>query len=145
MAAPSLAARRDPDLLPGAPVVIYDGKCRFCLAQVKRLLSFDKGEKFAMISLHDARVATRYPDLSFDQLMSQMYVVDPAGGRHGGIEAVKYITRQLKILWPLAAILHVPGTGWFWTKCYRIVARIVTVSPANTPATATPAAFTSVS
>ncbi len=55
--------------------------------------------------------------------MSQMYVVDPAGGRHGGIEAVKYITRQLKILWPLAAILHVPGTGWFWTKCYRIVAR----------------------
>ena len=73
----------DPDQAPGTDVVIFDGHCQFCQAQVRRLARFDawskmlgRGAKLSFISLHDPRVSERFPDLSHDQLMEQMYVID---------------------------------------------------------------------
>ena len=118
----------DPDQLSddSAPrdVVIYDGECNFCRAQVKRLRGFDWGDKrLAYISLHDPRVKERYPDLSHDDLMRQMYVVDPQGNRHGGADAVRYLSRRLPFLWPAAPVLHLPGTARLWRWLYNEVAK----------------------
>ncbi|QEF96293.1 hypothetical protein Mal15_03200 [Stieleria maiorica] len=114
----------DPAELPGADVVIYDGDCKFCIGQVKNLRRLDCcGGRLSFLSLHDPRVAERYPDLTYDQLMAQMYVVDSQGRRHGGGDAVRYLSRRLPLLWPAAPILHLPGTANLWRWAYNQVAK----------------------
>ncbi|TVQ02967.1 MAG: DUF393 domain-containing protein [Planctomycetaceae bacterium] len=113
----------DPDRSPAADVVIYDGECRFCTGQVRNLRRLDiGGRRLSFLSLHDPRVSERYPDLSYDELMAQMYVVDGQGVRHGGSEAVRYLSRRLPALWPVMPILHLPGTAGLWRWAYRQVA-----------------------
>ena len=107
---------------PEGDVVIYDGHCRICTGQIRRLARWDWRRRLAFLSLHDAEVARRYPDLSHDDLMRQMYVVDRRGRRHGGAAAVRYLSRVLPPLWPLAPLLHLPGSLPLWNWCYRQVA-----------------------
>ena len=107
---------------PGADVVIYDGHCAICTAQVRRLSRWDAGGKLAYLSLHDPQVASRYADLSHDALMRDMYVVDTRGRRHAGAAAFRYLSRRLARLWWLAPLLHIPGTLTFWQWCYRQIA-----------------------
>ncbi len=114
----------DPDSLSDADVVIYDGECNFCRCQVENLRRLDwSGSRLAFLSLHDARVAERYPDLTHEALMEQMYVIDRYGGRHGGADAVRYLTRRLPTLWIVAPLLHLPFTAWIWRWGYRQVAK----------------------
>lgn len=113
----------DPDQRPSADVVIYDGHCRFCRGQVERLAKFDRSGRLAFLSLHDPRVAQRYPDLSYDQLMAQMYLVDGRGVRHAGASAIRYLSRKLPLLWALAPFLHLPGSLPVWQWLYQQVAR----------------------
>ncbi len=114
----------DPDVLTDADVVIYDGHCNFCRAQASRLQRLDLGRRrLAFLSLHDPRVGSRYPDLSHQQLMDQMYVIDPQGRRHAGADAVKYLSRRLPLLWIVAPILHLPGTARLWRWMYGQLAR----------------------
>ena len=119
-----MTALPDPDQLPGSDVVIFDGQCRFCRGQVNNVRRLDLGGKtLSYLSLHDGRVGQRYPDLSHDQLMAQMYVVDASGKRHGGSDAVRYLTRRLPLLWPAMPLLHLPGTAWLWRWAYAQVAK----------------------
>ncbi len=113
----------DPDQRPLSDVVIYDGHCVFCRSQVERIARWDRRAQLSFLSLHDARVAERYPDLTFEQLMEQMYVIDRAGRRHAGAGALRYLSRKLPRLWILAPALHLPGTLPFWRWCYRQVAK----------------------
>jgi predicted DCC family thiol-disulfide oxidoreductase YuxK len=114
----------DPDTLNDADVVIYDGQCKFCRSQVTNLSRLDCcGNRLSFISLHDPRVAERYPDLTHDQMMEQMYVVDGADRRHAGADAVKYLSRRLPLLWIAAPILHIPGSARLWQWMYRQVAK----------------------
>jgi predicted DCC family thiol-disulfide oxidoreductase YuxK len=116
VALPAPAAR------PQADVVIYDGHCRICTGQVKNLERWFAGGKLAYLSLHDPEVSTRYPDLSHDDLMREMYVVDRQGRRHGGAAAIRYLSRRLPRLWCIAPLLHLPGTMPLWSWLYRQVA-----------------------
>ena len=114
----------DPDTLSDADVVIYDGECNFCRGQVANLRWLDwSGERLAFLSLHDPRVAERYPDLTREALMEQMYVIDRSGRRHGGAEAVRYLSRRLPTLWIVAPVLHLPFTAGLWRWAYRQVAK----------------------
>src|SRR5262249_2380422 len=85
-----------PDERPDSDVVIYDGHCKFCSAQVKKLAWWDCQKRLSYISLHDPEVAKRYPDLTHEMLMEQMYVVDQRGNRYGGAAAFRYLTRRLR-------------------------------------------------
>jgi predicted DCC family thiol-disulfide oxidoreductase YuxK len=107
---------------PEAEVVIYDGHCRICTGQIRRLASWDRSGRLAYLSLHDPLVAQRYPDLTHDALMRDMYVIDRQGRRHRGAEALRFITRRLPRLWWVAPILHLPGTLSLWQWLYRQVA-----------------------
>lgn len=113
---PTIADRPDADL------VIFDGHCRFCLAQVRRLHRMDWRGSLAFISLHDPEVARRYPDLTHDQLMKEMYVIDQAGQRHAGASSIRYLSRRLYPLWPLMPLLHLPGTMPMWRWLYAQIA-----------------------
>ncbi len=112
----------DPEQRPAAPVVIWDGHCKFCLSQVQRLRRFDLFGQLAYISLHDPRVAERYPDLSHTELMKQMWVVTSDGRRFGGADAGRYLSRKLPGLWWLAPLLHIPLSMPLWRRLYAKIA-----------------------
>ncbi len=112
-----------PEQLPGADVVIFDGQCVFCRGQVERLRRWDGKGRLAFLSLHDEAVARRYADLTHEQLMREMVVVDRRGNRHAGADAIRYLSRRLPRLWLLAPLLHFPGTMWLWRRLYQFVAQ----------------------
>ena len=112
----------DPDEAPGSSVVIFDGECRFCQKQVKNLKRFDSGDRLSFISLHDPRVKQRYPHLTHDQLMSQMYVISPQGNQYGGAAALRFLSRKLPRLWWSAPFLHIPFSLPLWQWFYRRIA-----------------------
>ncbi len=112
-----------PQERPDADVVVFDGHCRFCTEGVHRLARWDRRHRLAFLSLHDPQIAQLCPDLTHAQLMEQMYLVTAHGQRYGGAAAVRYLSRHMPRLWPLAPVLHIPGTLALWQWFYRQVAR----------------------
>jgi predicted DCC family thiol-disulfide oxidoreductase YuxK len=108
---------------PARDTVLYDGQCRFCRSQIAVLRRLDACGSLRFVSLHDPDVGRDFPEIPPADLMQQMYVVDRAGRARGGAEAVRYLSRRLPLLWPLALPLHLPGSLPLWTALYRFVAR----------------------
>lgn len=108
---------------PDRDTVLYDGACRFCRGQIALLRRFDLCGRLEFTSLHDPSVARDFPELAPEDLHARMYVVDRAGRARGGAEAVRYLSRRLPLLWPLAVPLHVPGSLPLWQALYGVVAR----------------------
>ena len=112
-----------PSERPQADIVIYDGDCRFCTCQVENLARWDGRGRLAFLSLHDPDVAKRFPDLTYDQLMEEMVVVDQKGNRYGGAAAFRYLTTRLPRLYLLAPFMHIPFSLPLWRWGYRQVAK----------------------
>lgn len=108
---------------PARDTVLFDGHCRFCRGQIALLRRLDACGSLEFLSLHEPSVAREFPELAPEDLMRQMYVIDTAGRARGGAEAVRYLTRRLPLLWPMALPLHVPGSLPLWAALYRFVAR----------------------
>lgn len=112
-----------PEQFPTADVVIYDGNCQFCRRQVERLHRWDGKNRLAFLSLHDPAVSRYVPNVTHDQLMQQMYLVDQRGRRFAGTNALRYLSRRLPPLWILAPLLHIPFSLALWQCLYRQVAK----------------------
>ncbi len=108
---------------PTADVIIYDGECQFCTQQVRRLHRWDGKNRLAFTSLHDESVATHYPDLSHEELMQAMVLIDQKDQRHRGAAAVRVISRRLPRLWILAPLLHIPFSMPLWRAGYSWLAK----------------------
>lgn len=108
---------------PDADVVIYDGNCGICTKQVSKLPWWDCQQHLAYLSLHDAEVAQRWPEMSPDRLMQEMCIVDQQGHRHWGPAAVRYLTFRLRRLWWAMPILYFPGSMLLLRPLYRWIAR----------------------
>src|SRR5436190_14335030 len=108
---------------PAADIVIYDGQCKFCTAQIKRLARWDSSRRLTFLSLHDPQVSKLLPDVSYDQLMHEMYLVDRSGNRYLGADAFRYLTTRLPRLYPLAPLMHLPFLLPLWHWCYRQIAK----------------------
>jgi predicted DCC family thiol-disulfide oxidoreductase YuxK len=108
---------------PTRDTVLYDGRCRFCRSQIAILRRCDLSGRLAFTSLHDPSVTRDFPEIPAEDLHRQMYVVDSRGVARGGAAAVRYLSRRLVLLWPLALVLHVPGTMPLWTRLYAFIAR----------------------
>jgi predicted DCC family thiol-disulfide oxidoreductase YuxK len=117
---------------PNADIVVYDGQCAFCRAQVARLAGWDTRQQLAFLSLHDDEVQRRWPDLRHEDLMRQMYVIAADGSRYGGARALRYLSTRLRPLWPLAPLLYLPGAlpacdaiySWIASRRYRILGEV---------------------
>ena len=113
----------DPDERPEADVVIYDAGCGLCRRCVHMLARMDGRRRLAYLPLQDPRIQTRYPDLSREELEQHVYVVEAAGRRHAGADAVKYLSRRIPALWSLAPLMHMPGTMPLWRWLYDQVSK----------------------
>jgi predicted DCC family thiol-disulfide oxidoreductase YuxK len=114
---PSPADLADPD------VVIFDGACKFCQKNVRRLHAWDGAGRIAFLAIDDPEVAERWPEFSREALMEHMHVVDRFGEVHVGAGAFRYLSRRLPRLWPLALLMHIPLTGPAWRAGYRWFAK----------------------
>jgi predicted DCC family thiol-disulfide oxidoreductase YuxK len=108
---------------PGADVVIFDGHCKFCTASVQKLARFDRRGRLAFLSLHDAEVARRWPELGYDELMQYLYLITPDGRKYRGAEAFKHLSTRLPALYWMAPILHIPFSMPLWQFFYRAFAK----------------------
>ena len=73
-----------PENFPDRNILIYDGDCKFCLSQVTKLAQWDTDGVLAFVPLQHPLVAERFPDLTHDMLMKEMFLVTTDGNKHGG-------------------------------------------------------------
>ena len=121
--ASSLSPLPCPDNKLSTDVIIYDGECGICTAQVHKLPWWDCQQKLSYLSLHDPQVATRWPQLSADRLKEEMCLIDTQGRQHWGPDAIRYLSLRLRRLWWLAPILYLPGSMFLWRPLYRWMAK----------------------
>lgn len=108
---------------PGAAILVFDGQCRVCTGSMERLEQWDRWKQFAFVSLHDPEARRLVPDLTHEDLMREIYLLDGRGGRWSGAAAFRLVARRIPWLWPLVPLLYVPGSLVFWNWLYRLVAR----------------------
>jgi predicted DCC family thiol-disulfide oxidoreductase YuxK len=104
-------------------VVLFDGQCNFCRSQINILRRLDSRHRLEFVSLHDDEVETKYPNLTFEQLMEQMWIVTADGAQYGGAYAVRYLSTRLPILWPVAPLMYFSFSMPLWCFLYRMVAK----------------------
>ncbi|MBY0357217.1 MAG: DUF393 domain-containing protein [Candidatus Obscuribacterales bacterium] len=75
--------------------IVYDGSCRFCLAQIERIKSWDQYKLFAYLPRQDPSLASRFPFLSEMNLEEGMRLVTSDNSVYVGADAVYQIARRL--------------------------------------------------
>ena len=108
----------------GQGVLIYDGRCGFCLASLRRILVPDLFGYLLPVNYHTADDVRRlHPTLTPALCHSRMHVVEPGGRLSGGFAVFQRLALRLPLLWPLAPLVHLPGMGGIGGTVYRWVAR----------------------
>ena len=116
-------AETDLSTPPAADVVIYDESCGLCRATVRALRRLDWRGSLRFLPLQDPRTRDWYPDLTPEKLEKYVHVVDARGRRRLGAEAGRYLTRRVPALWPMAPLLHIPGSAPLWHWLYEQISR----------------------
>ena len=111
-----------PEAVPGADVVIFDGKCKLCIGSVRRLHRLDGG-RLAYLSLHDIDYSRMDGWPSREDLLRRMHVLTPTTETYSGADAVRYLSRKIPWLYVFAPMLHFPFTMPMWRFLYRTIAR----------------------
>jgi predicted DCC family thiol-disulfide oxidoreductase YuxK len=105
------------------PLLLYDGRCGFCLESVARLRVLDL---FAQLELLDFRVQVDlkalHPDLTLKRCRSEMVLVEPGGRLTGGFDAFRRLALRLPLLWWAVPLAYLPGAGPVGRAAYRWVA-----------------------
>jgi predicted DCC family thiol-disulfide oxidoreductase YuxK len=103
------------------PVLIYDGRCRFCVREASRLARWVHG-RVRLESFRDPGVIARYPGLTEQQCEQALQLVEPDGRIRSGAEAVACMLRLNPRIAPLTWIYYVPLLRTAFDLGYRIVA-----------------------
>lgn len=117
---PPIAAERTTP--PGHHVALYDGHCVFCTAGVKRLGSLARAGAIEAVNFQEPGALARFPGISHEACMRQMYLVTPSGRVVGGFEAAVRALATRRIIGKLAYGYYVPGVRWLFDMLYALVA-----------------------
>jgi predicted DCC family thiol-disulfide oxidoreductase YuxK len=104
------------------PVVVYDGACRFCIAQAQRLERL-VGERVRLASFREPGVLEQYPQLTRAGCERALQVVAPDGTVRSGADAVVHVLGLRAGFTPLSWLYRVPGLRQLFDLGYRLVAR----------------------
>jgi predicted DCC family thiol-disulfide oxidoreductase YuxK len=116
-------ARSEGEPPEGAAVVLYDGACPFCRAQLARLLWFVPAGAIEALDLDDPSVPARFPHLSRDSLLAAMHLVDARGRVFTGFQAVVRAVASRPLLGKIALLCCLPGIRQLAEWIYRVVAK----------------------
>ncbi|MBI3323801.1 MAG: DUF393 domain-containing protein [Candidatus Omnitrophica bacterium] len=105
------------------PILLYDGRCGFCLASVDRLRILDLFAAIKPVNYHEVEELTAlHPSLSRQRCHSRMQLVEPDGRLSEGFLAFRRISLRLPLLWPLVPLVYVPGAVWAGQRVYDWIA-----------------------
>jgi predicted DCC family thiol-disulfide oxidoreductase YuxK len=107
---------------PGRYVVVFDGRCKFCTLAVRRLTALARRGAIEAVSFHEPGVLDRFPGLTLEACMKQMYLVTPAGRVYGGFEAAVRAVATRRIIGWVALLYYLPGLRQLLDFTYRHVA-----------------------
>jgi predicted DCC family thiol-disulfide oxidoreductase YuxK len=108
---------------PGRIVVLYDGLCKFCQAGMKRLLALAKPGAIEPVNFQEPGALERFPGISHEACMKQMYLVTPQGKVYGGFEAAVRALATRPIIGRLAYAYYLPGVRFLCDFIYATIAR----------------------
>lgn len=115
--------RQEEHSVRGRAVLLYDGRCGFCLESIKRLRVLDLFGWVDPLDFHSQPDLSKLsPALTPQRCRSEMVLLEPNGRLSGGFEAFRRMSPHLPMVWPLVPFLYVPGMRWLGTRIYRWVA-----------------------
>jgi predicted DCC family thiol-disulfide oxidoreductase YuxK len=106
----------------GKTAVLYDGHCKFCTASARKLLRLARPGAIELVDFQEPGVLARFPGLTYDDCMRQMYVVTPTGRAYGGFEAAVRAVATRPVLGGVAFLYYVPGLRQLCDAVYRWIA-----------------------
>ena len=107
----------------GRAILLYDGRCGFCLESVRRLRILDLFGWVDPLDFHtQPDLAKLSPVLTPERCRSEMILLEPNGRLSGGFQAFARMTLRLPLLMGLAPLVHLPGADWVGTRAYRWIA-----------------------
>ncbi len=108
----------------GRGTLLYDGRCGFCQASVKRLVAMDPFGYLDPVDFHTVPdLARLHPSLTSERCHSRMQLIAPSGRLSEGFFVVRRLSLKLPMLWPLSPWFFLPGSGWIGQRVYDWVAR----------------------
>lgn len=105
-----------------SPVLLYDGRCRFCVRQAERLARWSGG-RLQLESFRDPRVLARFPAVTLAACEAGMQLVAADGRVFSGAEAGARALRLRPALAPIGWLYFVPGVRQLADRGYAIIAR----------------------
>jgi predicted DCC family thiol-disulfide oxidoreductase YuxK len=106
----------------GRGCVYFDAECPFCVRGVARWGRLFERAGFRWVPLQTPGAAARL-DMSDMELRAEMKLLLPGGRVVGGVDAWAAMLRVVWWLWPLGALLAVPGIRGLGRAGYRWLAR----------------------
>src|SRR5207302_5987376 len=103
---------------PGRYVVLYDGLCKFCEAGSGRLLRMARPGAIERVDFQQPGALNRFPGLTHDQCMKQMYLVAPDGRLYAAFEAAVHAVATRRVVGWIAYLYYVPGIRQFCDWLY---------------------------
>lgn len=108
---------------PGPLLLIYDGRCRFCIAGTRRLLALARRNAIHLVDLHDRDELARHPHAPQDPDDSTIRLVTPDGRVATGAEAIARALATRPAWRPIAMLYYIPGLRQALEALYRFIAR----------------------
>ena len=108
---------------PGRFVVLYDGFCRFCSRESKRLARLTKN-RVEHLDFQEPGTLEAFPGVTYDACMEEMILVTPEGRVFGGAEAIARALGTRMLFRLLLLPYFLPGIRQLTDAAYRKLSRI---------------------
>lgn len=105
------------------PVVFYDGGCPLCRREVSHYRRIDSAGCIRWVDIHAQPEALGLYQLSWQQAMQRMHVLESNGRMVTGTRAFIAVWQRLPRYRVLARLVEIPGVFWLTERAYSLFAR----------------------
>jgi predicted DCC family thiol-disulfide oxidoreductase YuxK len=113
--------------------LLYDGHCNFCTAGARKFATLARPGTLDLVSFQEPGALDRFPGITHEACMTQMYLVTPAGRVYGGFEAAVQALTTRPLLGLVARSYYLPGVrqlcDWIYARIaanrYRLMGKAV--------------------
>jgi predicted DCC family thiol-disulfide oxidoreductase YuxK len=104
---------------------IYDGNCVICKRTKAFIVRLDRHHQVKFVDLHQRdELAEQFPNISHEQAMGMIHVIDEKGRVYAGFDAVCRLFRQFPLTFPVYMLSRTPFLGRRVGEfVYHIIAR----------------------
>jgi predicted DCC family thiol-disulfide oxidoreductase YuxK len=110
-------------MVPGVPVVLFDGHCGFCRDWSRRLARWDRQGRIRQVPYQEREGVTGLPVIADADLDRALHVVLPDGRVASGARGIVALLPWLPGGRPLGWLAGIPGMTSLADRLYQVVAR----------------------